>query len=46
MGMGKNFPISPWTRIAWWVVRPGADTDSMFIRATAFELPANAPWYT
>ena len=29
-----------------WVVRPGADTDSMFIRATAFELPANAPWYT
>ena len=29
-----------------WAVRPGADLDYMFRHADAFELPANAPWYT
>ena len=29
-----------------WVVGPGADTRYMFDDNIAFELPANAPWYT
>ena len=29
-----------------WAVRPGADTEDMFVDADDFDLPANAPWYT
>ena len=29
-----------------WAVQLGASTQDMFYAATAFDLPANAPWYT
>ena len=29
-----------------WAVQPNASTQDMFYAATAFDLPANAPWCT